>query len=104
MSSRDNQGSYWGSTESNPPSMGSSFETPDTFQQSTFTSPHQSEVYAERAQVQLSKELSDKGYHPVLIFGTRASGKSSLLASLSVFCVCVCVFSYLLMSLQKLAH
>ena len=82
MSSRDNQGSYWGSTESNPPSMGSSFETPDTFQQSTFTSPHQSDEYTERAQVQLSKELSDKGYHPVLIFGTRASGKSSLLASL----------------------
>jgi hypothetical protein len=35
-----------------------------------------------RAKVELAKELVHKGYHPILIFGTRASGKTSLLASL----------------------
>jgi len=35
-----------------------------------------------RAKVELAKELVEKGYHPILIFGTRASGKTSLLASL----------------------
>lgn len=35
-----------------------------------------------RDRVQLAQELMSKGYHPVMIFGTRASGKSSLLASL----------------------
>ena len=35
-----------------------------------------------RERVELAQELMTKGYHPVMIFGTRASGKSSLLASL----------------------
>ena len=82
MNSRDKQDSYWGSTDSNQPGTESTFETSNSFDQSSFSPPHQSDEYAERVQVQLSKELSDKGYHPVLIFGTRASGKSSLLASL----------------------
>jgi hypothetical protein len=39
----------------------------------------QSEVHQ---RLKLAEELVNKGYHPVLLFGTRASGKSSLLASL----------------------
>lgn len=48
-------------------------------------------VYSERrspvsaqssAQVSLAHELINKGYHPVMIFGTRATGKTSLLTSL----------------------
>jgi hypothetical protein len=82
MSTRDNQESYWGSTEPSTPNLGSSFETTDSFQQSRFSPPDLSGGHATREHVHLSKELADKGYHPVLIFGTRASGKSSLLASL----------------------
>lgn len=35
--------------------------------------------------VSIAQSLRSRGYHPVLIFGTRASGKSSLLASLFQF-------------------
>lgn len=35
-----------------------------------------------RAHGSLAKELHRKGYHPIMLFGTRAAGKSSLLASL----------------------
>jgi hypothetical protein len=82
MNSRDKQDSYWGSTDSNPPNTQSTFETSNSFEQSSFSPPHQSEPFSTRTQVQLSKELENKNYHPILIFGTRASGKSSLLASL----------------------
>jgi hypothetical protein len=82
MTRRDNQGSYWGSTESNPPNMESSFETPDSFNQGSFSSPQQPEAFSANEESQLVRELEEKQYHPILIFGTRASGKSSLLASL----------------------
>lgn len=63
-------------------------QTPDMnqasngFQTETFPSNSTSAPNNDRAKVDLAKELVKKGYHPILIFGTRASGKTSLLASL----------------------
>lgn len=42
---------------------------------------HRPDPYRPQA-VTLAQCLSDKGYHPVMLFGTAASGKSTLLASL----------------------
>lgn len=52
------------------------------YQSTSFDAPPDLPPDDGRDRVQLAEELSKKGYHPVLIFGTRASGKSSLLASL----------------------
>ena len=82
MSTRDNEpiASQWGQPADQPaPTVSfdktfinkSAFGTADTVQ------PPQG-----RVQIRLSEELLRKNYHPVMIFGTRASGKSSLLASL----------------------
>jgi hypothetical protein len=52
------------------------------FQSTSFDGPPDLPADDGRDRVQLANELAKKGYHPILIFGTRASGKSSLLASL----------------------
>lgn len=73
MTSRDNQstGSQWGTaTEDTAPTV--SFDLP-AFKQ---------EPKPVRGHGSLAEELHRKGYHPVMLFGTRAAGKSSLLASL----------------------
>lgn len=50
--------------------------------QDDILSKYDTPSFSNREEVQLADELLHKGYHPVLIFGTQASGKSSLLASL----------------------
>lgn len=73
MTSLDNQstGSQWGaSTEDSTPTV--TFDAPASSQESMPVRGHGS----------LAEELHRKGYHPVMLFGTRAAGKSSLLASL----------------------
>ncbi len=45
----------------------------------SFATPH---AAPQASAVSLARELIAKNYHPVMIFGTRASGKSSLLTSL----------------------
>lgn len=42
----------------------------------------QNDSFWENVDFSLSEQLIDKDYHPVLIFGTRASGKTTLLTSL----------------------
>jgi len=54
-------------------------QTPDESSDFSQFKPEQNAV---NRQSSLSEELNRKGYHPVMIFGTRATGKSSLLASL----------------------
>lgn len=73
MTSQDNQfsGSQWGaSAEGAAPTV--TFDAPEFKQESKPVKGHGS----------LAEELHRKGYHPVMLFGTRAAGKSSLLASL----------------------
>jgi hypothetical protein len=60
-----------------------------TKQEPTFNSEQQPSGYKasfnsgrEEGQYKLAEKLLMNGYHPVMLFGTRASGKSSLLASL----------------------
>jgi hypothetical protein len=55
---------------------------PPSFQHDSYSPAASGTLNHRRDRIDLASELLRKGYHPVLIFGTRASGKSSLLASL----------------------
>lgn len=73
MTSRDSRfsGAQWSeNAQGNESTM--TFEAPQYRQGSMPFNGHSS----------LAEELHRKGYHPVMLFGTRAAGKSSLLASL----------------------
>lgn len=63
--------SQWGSS-ADEPSAQAGFDTSDHNHGAEIAGKHGS----------LADELYRKGYHPVMLFGTRAAGKSSLLASL----------------------
>jgi hypothetical protein len=82
MSNRDSQSiePQWGN-KAEQPSPSAGFQTP-FFKQTESPPPSIAKSAERREKVQLSGELLSKGYHPVMLFGTRASGKSSLLASL----------------------
>lgn len=82
MSDRSNQsnGTAWGSAaDVKHPEVNLA---PSGFHADSFSSKPNSPPTEGRAKVELANELLQKGYHPILIFGTRASGKTSLLASL----------------------
>jgi len=69
---------FWGTSDED-------LSTPSAFESGAFEDDSykpQKPISSNRQKYQLSKELKDKDYHPIMIFGTRASGKSSLLASL----------------------
>ncbi len=53
-----------------------------TFHTETQNSGYKATYKSGQDQLKLAEKLLDNGYHPVMLFGTRASGKSSLLASL----------------------
>ncbi len=83
MSDRSDKafGPAWESTgEVQPPDV--TFAHSSGFQTDGYSPEPMSTPAIGREKVELAKELAQKGYHPVLIFGTRASGKTSLLASL----------------------
>jgi hypothetical protein len=73
MTSRESQsiGSQWG-TDPEFAEPIASFKVPEFKQVTKSVGQHGN----------LAEELHKKGYHPIMLFGTRAAGKSSLLASL----------------------
>jgi len=73
---------FWGTPDEHENSTPSSFNSNKSFDSDTHSNLKFSSVTSERNQYKLAEELQKKGYHPVMLFGTRASGKSSLLASL----------------------
>lgn len=78
MSSNENNGleSQWDSNSSDAK------PTPTYDRKSFIANSFETNSNSSRISVKLADELLKKNYHPILIFGTRASGKSSLLASL----------------------
>jgi hypothetical protein len=77
MSNEDKK-HIWGAKFNSP----STTNVEPTFDSETQTSGYKASFKSGQDKLSLAEKLLTNGYHPVMLFGTRASGKSSLLASL----------------------
>jgi hypothetical protein len=77
MSNEDKK-TIWGAKLNSP----STTNIDPTFDSETQTSGYKASYKSGQDKLSLAEKLLTNGYHPVMLFGTRASGKSSLLASL----------------------
>ena len=83
--SRDkNIADAWSSigADETPPPLPSATEMPPPLKSAGHTSATHESSYGQADNLTLAQSLLEKGYHPVMLFGTSRSGKSYLLASL----------------------